>query len=410
MNRINRSHGQILPVVLAVIALAITAILLSHRVNRAVTQETRLVNAADAAAYSAASWTARRLNLIAYTNRAMIANHIAVGHLVAYISWLRYVDQGAARLARYTSYLPYVGTATRIAQRVVRTGLITSERMSWGYINGVDALHTLMQLSQVDARRQLQRPTINAVMQRVANQYDQNYRVNQLGDLSRLPTPYASGIRALLVAESLVNFSRVQTAEPGEDRRYFNGLLNRSIHHNHHLRRWLEGGQSTAWPRYGAGGRNWDFRIPLIIRFRKQGATNRAPLADAGGWRSRDRLQVSTFEFGKDGWGWSGWDTIARGRADADRIASGYSGVNRYTRLRPRDNGEYRFRLSALVTAPIPGITEHDALQSHLSMAEVIYRVPDNCGATCPNPDQPPTLFNPYWQANLTATDLPGLR
>lgn len=409
MSRISHSRGQILPVLLAVIALAVTAILLTQRVNRAVTQETRLVNAADAAAYSAATWTARRLNLIAYTNRAMIANHIAVGHLVAYISWLRYVDEGAGQLARYTSYLPYVGTATRIAQRLVRTGLITSERMSWGYINGVDALHTLMQIAQLDARRQLQMKQLNTVMQRVADQHDQAININAAEDLAKLPNPYSAGVRGLLATQSLSGFARLQTARPGRDQNYFTGLLNRTLNHDPNLSRWLRGSESGRWPLYLRGGRNWRFRIPFVIQFQKQGATNRARLPDAGGWRSRDRLQVRTFEWGKGGWGWTSWRTLAKGSADADRLAGGYAGVRRYTRLRNRDVPGYRFTISALATTPVPDAKANEALQSHLSMAEVAYRIPDDCGRACPRGSEPATLFNPYWEARLIDTEIPGL-
>ena len=111
MRRTDQQLGQVAPVILASLAIGIAAIFISHRVGRAVTQESIVVNAADAAAYSGAAWTARRLNLIAYTNRALVANHIAVGHIVAYISWLRYVDEGTERIARYGRYLPYVGAA-----------------------------------------------------------------------------------------------------------------------------------------------------------------------------------------------------------------------------------------------------------------------------------------------------------
>ncbi len=409
MSRIRNSQGQILPVLLAVIALAVTAMLLTQRMNRAVTQEIRLVNAADAAAYSAATWTARRLNLIAYTNRAMVANHIAVGHLVAYISWLRYVDEGAGQLARYTSYLPYVGTATRIAQRLVRTGLITSERMSWGYINGIDALHTLMHIAQLDARRQLQTKHLNAIMQSVADQHDRAISINAAEDLEKLPNPYSAGLRSLLTAQSLAGFARLQTARPGQDKNYFTGLLNRTLNHDPDLSRWLRGSESGRWPLYIRGARNWSFRIPFVIQFQKQGATNRARLPDAGGWRSRDRLQVRTFEWGKGGWGWTSWRTLAKGSADANRLAGGYTGVRRYTRLRDRNEPGYRFTISALATTPVPGAKTDEAVQSHLSMAEVAYRIPDKCGPACPRRSEPATLFNPYWEARLIGAEVPGI-
>lgn len=44
-------------------------------------------NAADAAAYSQAKLFARHQNLIAYTNRAIVANELSVGQVVALASW-----------------------------------------------------------------------------------------------------------------------------------------------------------------------------------------------------------------------------------------------------------------------------------------------------------------------------------
>ncbi len=407
MNRTSSANGQVLPVLLAVVALAIVALLLTQRVNRTISQETRLVNAADAAAYSAAVWSARRLNLMAYTNRAMLANHIAVGHLVAYISWLRYVDNSAHRIARYTAYLPYVGAATRLASQTARTALMASEKMSWGYINGVDALHRLMQLAQFDAQRELQSASLNRVMQAVVEVYDEDFRVNNNSDIRQLPQPYATGVQALLASQQVAALTRLQTARPGRDGGYFTGLLSQTINHNNNLRRWLKGQESASWPRYGSGGRAWQRSIFKLIRFRKQGATNRAPLADAGGWRSVDRFQVSTFSVRK--WGWRGWSTLGQGSADADRLAGGYSGITRYTRLRRRGQSDYQFSVSALVSAPIPDAEAQQAIQSHLSMAEVSYRVPDDCTLGCPRDNDPATLFNPYWEAGLAPTELPSL-
>lgn len=52
--------------------------------GRAVNEKINLVNAADAAAYSGAQITARQLNFMAYTNRAMIANEVAIGHSLSF--------------------------------------------------------------------------------------------------------------------------------------------------------------------------------------------------------------------------------------------------------------------------------------------------------------------------------------
>lgn len=50
-------------------------------------EKMRLQNAADATVYSVSTIEARDLNFTAYTNRAMVANEVAVGQLVGLMSW-----------------------------------------------------------------------------------------------------------------------------------------------------------------------------------------------------------------------------------------------------------------------------------------------------------------------------------
>ena len=55
-------------------------------------EKTKLVNTTDAVAYSAGVMHARALNFEAYTNRAMMANTVAIAQLVALSSWIQYAD------------------------------------------------------------------------------------------------------------------------------------------------------------------------------------------------------------------------------------------------------------------------------------------------------------------------------
>ena len=396
-----------MPVVLASLAIGIAAIFISHRVSRAVTQESVVVNAADAAAYSGASWTARRLNLIAYTNRALIANHIAVGHLVAYISWLRYVDESAGRIAHYSRYIPYVGAATSAAERLVATALIGSEQTAGLMIRGFDLLHRLMALTQLDARRGLRPARVDEVMRRVARQYGDSLEVNRHEDTDSIPQPYQAAMDGLLIGRRVSAYLKLKRSRAGRDRGYFAGLVSRTIDHDPDLARWLRGSRSRARAGFGSGGRTWDLSLPLTVRFRKQGHTHQAPLPDAGGWRSADRLQVRFFNLGKETWG--SWATIARGRADADRLSGGYRGVRHYTRLREQPADNELLRVPALVTAPLDPVGDAHAVSAHLSMASVRYHVPASCRRGCPAADGPASLFNPYWEAGLVKPSVAGL-
>src|SRR5690606_42008549 len=79
-------------VLMAWLALFNQGQLVSHRVQ--------LENTADATVYSQAKLAARNQNFIAYTNRAMVANEVSIGQMVAILSWAKhYRDVGA-----FTSY------------------------------------------------------------------------------------------------------------------------------------------------------------------------------------------------------------------------------------------------------------------------------------------------------------------
>jgi hypothetical protein len=78
-----------------------TATIYAYQTTRLTLAKSEAVNAADAAAYSAAVEGARHMNFIAYTNRAMVANAIAGGMMTTYSSWAKnmadvvgYFDQG----------------------------------------------------------------------------------------------------------------------------------------------------------------------------------------------------------------------------------------------------------------------------------------------------------------------------
>lgn len=76
--------GQVFPLSLAVLAVACVVFFVVFNSGRAVNEKINLVNAADASAYSGAQVAARHLNFMAYTNRAMVANEAAIGHLYSF--------------------------------------------------------------------------------------------------------------------------------------------------------------------------------------------------------------------------------------------------------------------------------------------------------------------------------------
>ncbi len=116
-------------------------------------EKTKLVNTADAVAYSAGIMHARTLNYMAYTNRAMLANTVAIAQLVSLSSWIQYADKlstyGITSIsavkypAFYASYLsaitagPYtkkllidteaLETLARVSDEIIRKELMTAQ-------------------------------------------------------------------------------------------------------------------------------------------------------------------------------------------------------------------------------------------------------------------------------------------
>lgn len=83
-----RQRGQALAFVLVFAAITGLAVLLLYNSSQLANTKTKLQNAADAGAYAAAILQARDHNFSAYTNRAMIANQVAVAQFASLKSYL----------------------------------------------------------------------------------------------------------------------------------------------------------------------------------------------------------------------------------------------------------------------------------------------------------------------------------
>jgi Flp pilus assembly protein TadG len=87
-------RGQAL--VLAIVALLVlcVGVIVVFNTGQAVSKKVQLTNTADAAAYSAAIQQARAYNLIAYMNRAEVANEVAVAQMTSWYSWMNFTLRG----------------------------------------------------------------------------------------------------------------------------------------------------------------------------------------------------------------------------------------------------------------------------------------------------------------------------
>lgn len=110
--------GQALPVGLALFMfLGLTSLVL-YNTGQTASDKTRIVNTADAAAYSGLLWQARAMNFQAYTNRAMVANQVAMAQAVSLNSWAAYIRETGSNVNDLLGWIPYIGAVTNIIDRI----------------------------------------------------------------------------------------------------------------------------------------------------------------------------------------------------------------------------------------------------------------------------------------------------
>lgn len=90
--------GQALIYGMFVLIGSLTALFFLFNTGQLSSEKTKLVNTADAVAYSAGVMHARALNFDAYNNRALVANEVLVAQLVSLSSWAQYAKSHAENL------------------------------------------------------------------------------------------------------------------------------------------------------------------------------------------------------------------------------------------------------------------------------------------------------------------------
>ncbi len=191
-----KNAGQSIILAMGIMLVASVMLFLVFNSGRAVNEKINLVNAADAAAYSGAQIAARQLNFMAYTNRAMIANEVAIGHVFSYQMELDLLGQvGTAAVDAVTDnpifkilelILNLFGRADLVA--LIRQGAETignvmellpefAEGVSAAYAISVDANNAFYSSLQQEAFRDFAypaegRPLVEVAMQSVVKDYE----------------------------------------------------------------------------------------------------------------------------------------------------------------------------------------------------------------------------------------------
>lgn len=100
--------GQALIWMMGTLATAVAVLYGVYNVAQVTNGKEKAVNAADAAALAGSTVEARMLNLIAYNNRAMMANEAFLAQLSALESWLGYVYETGENVGTILDLIPYL--------------------------------------------------------------------------------------------------------------------------------------------------------------------------------------------------------------------------------------------------------------------------------------------------------------
>ncbi|MFA7667406.1 MAG: hypothetical protein WCY32_14955, partial [Burkholderiaceae bacterium] len=401
--------------------------------GQALSARQRLDNAADAAAWSAALWRARVLNFHAYSNRAIIAQEIAVAQAVTMTSWAKYFEHFTANAAQLAAVYPPAATILSAASSIAANARELTERAAADEIGWrADPLTGYKQLllrSQSLLHRSADTFGMGAVANEVARASDSRFFAFAMSD--------AGGYQ---------RFTRVWDSDPERER------LQRVV--------------VEALDRFSAGPRSIDLRLMLLPSscvgrttnvdrmfqwYRKRGGTvmtglERWEAVDTGSihdWRRR-RLIGSCRDRESLPLGWGAAEashgepqgvllaqpggTADNGsatlRAEAEIAGRGHAGFKAYdgiARIRDLNLGaldDPRFpvtRVAVLARMEARNVRTADSLNLatgrlrlfdrfagnrlwSLASAEVYFRRP----AGAPARIEYASLYSPYWQVRLT--------
>ena len=111
--RTSSQFGQAIIWFLATLAACCALLMIVYNVGQVSAEKERTTNAADAVALSAGLVQARGMNMLAYNNRAIIANEMAIAQAASLDAWFEYNVQLTQNLALITSWIPYVDEVTQ---------------------------------------------------------------------------------------------------------------------------------------------------------------------------------------------------------------------------------------------------------------------------------------------------------
>lgn len=432
-----RQKGQAIVAALIIMLLSVSGLVLMYNTGQATSEKLKVMNAADASAYSGSLWIARQLNFMAYTNRAMIANHVAVGHFVSFASWIRNTEQNVVHLNRIASAFPPLRPFTQVARNVTTTYRRVTEQFGNVYVPAINLFNQGLYASQIAARANLNGFVVRGVMRRTARNYDENIQVNDEDDLLELSqrslrngnTNRAAQAAMTVIGQFEALFLFTEPVDASGDGGRIANLVENNLDSS---RRWIQ------------ENRGWRIRL-FRFRLRKNGSTVHTSTGPTNRCNSiffnRNRSDTNSAR-NNDGLNWYAKDELifqrfsfSRGRfrtrlrtcndANATEFSSSYQGIGDYYGLR-NQNGEHQtlsiYAYATLDTneSPVPvyhtfresnpndphyEVKRRQTITSDKTTALVeaqVFHGSDEEHLFSTEEGEYSNLFNPYWHARST--------
>lgn len=198
---VRRHRGQALMLCLVLLFAGCLGLFFMFSTGRIAASRQRLDNAADAAAYSAALWRARVMNFHAYSNRAIVAEEVAIAQAVTLVSWARYFETFSANASVLATPFPPVATVLAAAADLARGNALVVEEAASEEIAARNAYKQLLATSQEVLQHAVDTFALGAVANEVARANDRRFFAFALpedGEFTRMTRRYAAHERERL--------------------------------------------------------------------------------------------------------------------------------------------------------------------------------------------------------------------
>lgn len=437
-----RERGQALIFGLFALIGGLVALFFHFNTGQLTAEKTKLVNTADAVAYSAGVMHARALNFEAYTNRALMANEVMIAQAVSMASWTAYVSdhsqsaqtvmncqtQYAAPVALLLfTYVPACyALALPPGQSAAETMGTTVPSAAQGVVAAAELAKSALQAAQVNMAADLYLAR-RSLMQEVA---DANYANDGAVHVDNIPhtddfginganfiTRYADNDRARF-KDATVTAANLDQFIPQRSWTSANGMP--CILGNKAEFRRRGGTELIGFDEWRAMDtaslHTWTFHIHLFstscdedekpLGAGSQGAGNSSNGRGNGFGGSRSDNPVASASASSNDWNYSGLPQFYDLQQNALQASDSSPPLLRFAIRLTRGKNQARTSDARSSVKPSGRLAQFDSniasgVLAAVSTSEVFFQrpVPRSDGRT-----ELASLFNPFWQVHLVST------